>query len=186
MNVNRKSKKKKIISQTLAFSNKKISGGFTLFEFVIYLALMGSVLIALVSFALSVISVRSKVYVAQESQANGRMALDFIAQKIRSADKIFLPAPGETSSELSLDMPDSESNLIFNVNDGTLEVIRIGSDPLPLNSGEVMVDSLSFTNLARGNQRDNIKVEMIISYRRNTSREYDYSQRLQTTVSRRH
>lgn len=157
--------------------------GFTLIEVLIYIAIIGIVVSGFIAFALSINSSRAKTYVAQEVQANTRTALDLISQKIRLADNVVSPIEGDSASSLELDMSDPDPNLIFGVTDGVLGIAEGVGDPIPITSDEVNVSNLTFTNLAVSGERDNIRVEITIEYLGDGSKEYEYSQSLQTAIS---
>jgi len=148
--------------------------GFTLIEVLIYIAIIGIVITSFVTFALSIGNSRSQTYVVQEVHANARTALDLISQKIRSADDVVSPTEGNSESSLELSNP----NLTFSVSNG---VLNIGSTAIT--SDEVNVSSVSFTNLAPLGERDNIRVQMTVECRGDGSKEYEYSQSLQTAIS---
>jgi len=157
--------------------------GFTLVEVLIYIAVIGLVVTSFITFAISISSSRSKTYVVQEVQANTRTALDLISQKVRAAEDVVTPSEGNSTSTLELDMPDTADNLVFSVIGNILNITEGVADPVPITSDEVSVSNLSFTNLAVTGERDNIRVEMTIEYSGEGSKEYEYSQSLQTAVS---
>ena len=98
--------------------------GLTLIETLLYVAIMGMMIQGFVIFTLSISGTNSKAYVVQEVQANTRMALDVISQKIRAADDIITPSDGNATSTLVLDMPGLEPDLTFNVI-GCLGLVRL-------------------------------------------------------------
>lgn len=157
--------------------------GFTLIEVLIYIAIIGVVVASFVTFAMSIGGSRSKTYAVQEVHANARTALDLISQKIRLADDVVSPSESNWSEGLELDMPSPDANLTFDVAGGVLNIAEGVGGPVPITSDEVNVSSLSFTNLAPIGERDNIRVKIIIEYRGDNSKEYEYSQSLQTAVS---
>ena len=67
---------------------KMKQNGFTLVETLIYLGIIGAVMTSFLYFSVSIFDYRNKSYAVQEVQANGRMALNLISQKIRSAKDI--------------------------------------------------------------------------------------------------
>lgn len=160
--------------------NKK---GFTLIEILIYIAIIGVVISGFIAFALSITGSRDKNYVVQEVQANGRMALDLISQKIKAANDVVSPGEGNSGSSLELDMPSPDANLTFSLSNGILNATETGSDPVLVTSDEVNVTNLTFTNLAPATEKDNIRIEMNIEYRNPGSQEFKYSQDYQTSIS---
>jgi len=173
----------KLKNQRYIGSEDKKGAGFTLIEVLIYVAIIGIVVSSFITFALSINSSRAKTYVAQEVQANTRTTLDLISQKIRLADDVVNPGEGNSASSLELDMPNPDPNLTFIITEGVLGIAEGVSDPLPITSDEVYVSNLTFTNLTAVGEKDNIRVEITIEYRGDGSKEYEYSQSLQTAVS---
>ncbi len=157
--------------------------GFTLIEVLIYITIIGVVVSGFIAFTLSISNSRSKNYVMQEVQANSRVALGLISQKIRLAEDVITPSEGNSTSTLILDMPAPDPNLTFSITNGILGITEGVGNPTPITSGEVNVSNLSFTNWAIAGERDNIRVEMTVEYKNPSSKEYEYSQNLQTSVS---
>ncbi|MFH1451450.1 MAG: prepilin-type N-terminal cleavage/methylation domain-containing protein [bacterium] len=155
--------------------------GFTLIETLIYIAIIGMIVSSFVIFVLSISASRTKTYAVQEVQANSRFALDLLSQRIKSAQGIISPTPGNSASILILDMADAD--LTFNVTAGVLSATEGLADSIPITSSEVDVSSLIFTNLTAAEERENIRIEMTVNYQENNSKEYDYSQSFQTAVS---
>lgn len=163
--------------------NKKISG-FTLIETLIYIAIIGGVIASFIAFSFSITGSRNKVHVIEEVQANARVALDVIAQKIRAADDILSPTEGNNASALILDMPSPDPDLTISVNGGVLGIAEGAGAATPITSTEVNISSISFTNLAPTGERENIRLEMTIDYNYSGgSVEYSYAKSYQTSVS---
>lgn len=163
-----------------------MSKAFTLIEVLIYIAIIGLMASSFIFFSLAVSNSRFKNYAVQEVQANSRVALDLIAQKIRLAEDVIVPVEGDSSGVLILDMPDPEANLTFSINDGVLVLAKGTADPVSITSDEVNVSSLIFTNVTESGKRENIKVEIMIEYRQGENKEYQFSQSSETAVSLRH
>lgn len=163
----------------------KSKKGFTLIEILIYLAIVGVLVSGFVFFALFINAARSKVYVMQEVQANARLALGLLAQKIRAAENVVAPLPGQIEEYLVLDMPLSLPNLSFNVVAGVLGITEQGGDFTPLINSKVRVKDLSFFNTGQSGEKDNIKIQLSLEYNGPASKEFEYSQSLQTSVTRR-
>ena len=155
--------------------------GLTLIETLLYVAIMGMMIQGFIIFTLSISGTNSKAYVIQEVQANTRMALDVISQKIRAADDIITPSDGNATSTLVLDMPGLEPDLTFNVVDGVLGIIEGTASSTPITSNKVNVSNLIYTNLATG-EKDNVKIEITTIYKIGESKEFGHSQTLQTSV----
>jgi len=160
--------------------NKK---GFTFIEILIYLGITSLLTLSLVVFAGSAISSGSKVYVAQEVQANARAAFSLVSGKIRSASAVSSPTKGNSTGTLILNMPDPSPDIIFSVTDGVLIIKDGAADPVAITSRVVSVSNLSFSNIALLEEKDNIRIEMTVEYKEAGSREYQYSFALQGAVN---
>jgi Tfp pilus assembly protein PilW len=161
----------------------KNNKGFTLFETIIYIAIAGVILVSFVQYSLSVSGSRNKNYAVQEVQANTRMALDIITQKIRMADDVNAvagPTEGNSDTALTLDMPGG-GTAVFSIQGSALS-INEGSGEVSLTSNKVNITSLNFTNLAISGERDNIKVEFTIEYANPGDIRFISTQTIQTTV----
>ncbi len=138
--------KKFLIPKLLTLNVNPGSRGFTLIETIIYIAILGMIASAFIFFSVSVSNSRDKTYVVQEVQANARMALELISQKIRSANgvnlesSIFESNPGR----LSLSMASSSLNptiIDLSRDNGNLRIIQgTSSVPLQFEAGSLSTD----------------------------------------------
>ena len=143
--------------------------GFTLVETLIYIAIISGVLAAFVSFALNISEARTKTYVAEEVQANARVALETIVQKIRSAaglnigTSVFNTDPGV----LSLMMNNSSLNpTVINLSstDGSLQIKEGSDSPVAVTSNRVKITNLVFRNFTSVGARANVGIELTVAY----------------------
>lgn len=164
------------------------NNGFTLIELLIYVVVIGGVATAFISYILSVSQARNKTYVVEEVQANGRLAMEIISQRIRAASgvnlggSVFDTHPGR----LSLVMSDAQKNpTVIDVDaNGALQVMEGLQPAIPITGTKVRVTNLVFTNLSGSSSRENIRVELTIAYGVSAGgAAYSYSQSLRTTVS---
>lgn len=154
-----------ILESKLKCSNQ----GFTLIETLIYIAIIGGVMAAFISFGLNVSLLRDKTYAAQETQANARMALDLITRKIQSANGVNLDDSilGSDFGVLSLSMVDSALNptiISLSQTDGVLRISQGTGEPLPITSSQVKATKLRFTDLTGGAGRENIMINLTIVF----------------------
>ena len=157
--------------------------GFTLIETIIYIAIVGILATALVSFGLAVTQVRNKNYVIEEVQANARVVMDFLADKIRESQTIVVPVDGMEGNVLELAMQDSSDNFVFSLTDGVLYVTKGTQTAQAITGQEVLISQFQFLNLGGTGERDSVKINMTFQFRKDDSRDFIYSQELQTTVS---
>mgnify|MGYP001609809147 CR=1 FL=1 len=163
----------------------KRAHGFTLVEFIIYIAILGLMVVGLVLFALSMISVRTKVYTSQNVQANARIALDIISQKIHSAQSINIGAStfGVDPGTLSLQIAGVPTVINLDANDGRLQIKEGAAAPVYLTDREVQITNLVFTNLTQANEREHIRIDLTVRYANPTSVDYSYSWSGRTAAS---
>ncbi|MDP2684256.1 MAG: prepilin-type N-terminal cleavage/methylation domain-containing protein [bacterium] len=159
------------------------NAGFTLIETLIYIAIISIIMTAFVSFAISISNTRNKTYVVQEVQANARFALDTMSRKIREAEAVTSPTTGASANSLLLDMQGVSPDITFDVNNGILRMTEGINLPISLTANEVDIDSISFTNFGGSGKRENIKIEMNVSFRDNGSKAFTYADTYQTSVS---
>jgi prepilin-type N-terminal cleavage/methylation domain-containing protein len=159
--------------------------GFTLIEFLIYVAIVGSILVLMTNLFWNVILGGTKENSYQEVQQNGRFALLKMEQEIKKAIGINNPSPGTSASSLSLLMANSSLNpTVFNLNGGKLIITQGSSSPIEITTDQVSVSSLRFTNLSYFGTPGTIGIEMTIENLNPANRnEYQASVDLKTTVS---
>lgn len=161
--------------------------GFTLVETIIYLAIMAIVMTSFLYFGSAIFDYRHKVYAVQEVQANERMAINFLSQKIREAkdvnigQSIFNTDPGV----LSLTMDDSNRNptiISLNQDDGVLQITEGIFAPVAITSENVKIKNLVFTNLSSQSIK-NIKFNLTVEYSHGQNSKDSYSNDLEIAVS---
>ncbi len=161
--------------------------GFTLIELIIYVALIGGVVVALTSIALTIMQARSKAAVNQELNASARSGLEYITNAIRESDGVTLGGSvfGSDPGTLELSMPEASLDpTIFSLtaDDGQLQVSENGVTTI-LMPTTVNVTNLEFTNLTGTGRTENIRIEITVEYNGAASQEFVASQSYQTTIS---
>ena len=142
--------------------------GFTLVELIIYIAIVGLTVSALLTFVTAVSQSRSKTYVAQEVNANLRHALERIEREVRRANGIYVASStwDTDPGELWLSMQDSAENpTVFSLDadDGSLQITQGNGSPLLLTQPDVGIVSLQFTALATSS-RESVRVMIDAAY----------------------
>jgi type II secretory pathway pseudopilin PulG len=163
--------------------------GFTMIETLIYIAIIGAVVSAMVSFSLNVSEGRNKTYVVQEVHGNTRTALDLISQRIRAATGVntgnstFGSDPGVL--ELSMAAAGQNPTIIdLTADNGQLRIKEGSSSAVTITSTEVDITNLVFTDLTPSGERENIQIAITAEYDSSAvDVEYTYSQSLTTSVS---
>jgi type II secretory pathway pseudopilin PulG len=162
--------------------------GFTLFETLIYIAIIGMVMVSFVSFSMSISDSRNETYTVSEVQANARLSISIINQKIRgaagvvTARSIFDTDPGY----LYLTVASSTLNptiIGLNQDDGILGIKEGSNATSSITSDEVKVTNLVFTNLTNLATVENIRTQITIGYISTSSPQFNHSQSVQSATS---
>jgi len=167
----------------------KVQNGFTLIETLIYLAIIGTVMTSFLYFNMSIFDYRNKSYAAGEVQANERMAISLISQKIRSAKDVNIASSTFNTDPgvLSLVMDDANKNpTIFSLDQDNrvLQITEGAGATTTITSKNVKITNLIFTNLTLASSTKNIKINMTIDYNNvNQDVKFNYSDDLETAIS---
>jgi len=156
--------------------------GVSLVETLIYVAILSLIISGLFSFSLTISANRNKAYAVQEVQSNIRSMVTAVKADMRAATAVTSPTAGNTGPTLILDMgtnPDITYSVVDNVFYRTAGV----GDPVAISTSRSAISGLIFKNLATTNDRDNIELIAVITYADGSSRDFSYSQNLQTTFS---
>ncbi len=140
--------------------------GFTLIEFLIYIAVLAVVLIFTTGFLWDIVLGNVKEASWQEVQQNFRFALTKISQEIKKATGVNSPSsPGDSANSLYLIMADPNlSPTVFDISDGKLIITKGTSGPYELTSDQVTVTNLNFTNISYPGTPGIIQIEMTIEH----------------------
>ncbi len=169
----------------MRFKKPKVCQGFTLIEFIVYIAIVVVILVVSLQFGWEIIFGNIKAQAQREVQQNLRVAMEKMARIIEEASSINSPAPGNSAGSLSLEIADLNRNpTVFEVVNGKLYLRTGVEEPYELTNNRVKVSNLQFTNLSYpdnpGVIQVKLKIEHINSEQRN---EYAVSLNSQSTVS---
>ncbi|MDP3971228.1 MAG: prepilin-type N-terminal cleavage/methylation domain-containing protein [bacterium] len=162
--------------------------GFTLIELLIYVALTSAVVVAFISFSLTMFQARSKAAVHQEINANARFAMEYITDAIRGSSGVNLGGSTFSSDPgvLELSMADVAKNptvIELTADNGQIQITEGATGPIIVMPTLVSVTNLQFTNLTGNGRVENVRVQMTLQYSGTDSAEYATSQTYQTAVS---
>jgi len=168
---------------------KNSNDGFTLSEILIYVAIFMLMAGALISFVLTIVDIHTKSYVIQEVDANARMVMEVLSDRIRSSSgvtedsSVFDSDPGVLV--LTMDDPAKDPTVFeLNADDGTLQITEGTGSAVNLTGSKVRVANLVFKNLSLPDLRNNIGIEITLEYNDTAgNRDYIYSNTLQTSVT---
>lgn len=171
----------------MKFFSPKNKNGFTLIETVIYVAITAGLLVALTSFILAISGSRTKSFSQQEVNANARLALNIISQKIKSANGVNFATStfGVHPGVLSLSMASSTLNPTVFALDGSgrLMLAEGVSAAKFITSPQIKITNLIFTNLTADGSHTNIGINLDFSYVSSSNVGFNFSSNLQTAVS---
>lgn len=159
--------------------------GFTLIEFLIYIAIVGTVLLATGAIGFNVLFGKAKLMAIEEVSQNARFTMERIAMSVRNAETIQSPVPGASDSVLALKMADKTKNpTSFVLSNGSLQIKEGPGAFVSLTSSETMVTALQFSNISYPNTPGTIRIQMTLQYTNPSNRpEYRFSKTFYTTAT---
>lgn len=162
--------------------------GFSLLELLIYIAILSVLVMVVAGIFISISQGRGATEARNDVSDNLRFAIDKIAQDLRAASAVAVPATaGATSTVLTATA--SSSNVSYCVSGGRLRREISGSCGVssdPITSDTVTVNSLVFTRLENTNPIlsktiVNIRIQLNISYN-SSSPDWQHSESKETTI----
>ncbi|MGD8373440.1 MAG: type II secretion system protein [Candidatus Woesebacteria bacterium] len=155
--------------------------GFTLIELLLYVAIVGSLLLAVVAFVILSLDLRVKSQAISEVDQQGVAIIQQIQYAIKNANYVVSPSPGVSAESLSLA---GANSVTFSFYSDAIVVSEDGGSDIALSNSKVKISDLQFTNLSRPGTKGIVKVSLTIS-RVNTSggQEYNYQKTFTTSVT---
>lgn len=165
---------------------KKIQkrGGFSLFELLIYIAVLSAIVVVISNILISLSRSNGQSQARSEVNSSIRFANELLRQDIKNASIITTPASGTSSSSLNL----TRNGVVisYDVLNGVLRRTKDGVLSSVTNSN-ISVDNLNFTRIENTNtefSKTNISIKVNMTFRYNsTSPDWVYSTSLENTVS---
>ena len=142
------------------------SGGYSLIELVIYLAIFIGISVVIIHSLVSIMRTYATAESYRRLQNNGELAMERIVREVRQANSItagastFDTSPG-TLSIASTDEDSVNHIIVFDVADGALRMTD-NADSGNLTSSEVVVSSLLFRNISTAGG-GGVKIELVLS-----------------------
>jgi prepilin-type N-terminal cleavage/methylation domain-containing protein len=145
--------------------------GFTLIEFLVYIAIASIVLGALSDLYFTIYNLRAKNQAVSEGEQQGVQIIQLITQTIRNSASITSPVTAASSTTLTLQTySSSTSPTVLSIRGGIVSIQEGTSTAVVLNSPRTSVGNLTFQNLTRSGTHGIIRVSFTISYVNPTSR----------------
>lgn len=149
--------------------------GYTLPEFLIYIAIVGVLIVAVSGVIFAILDGKAKLMALGETSQNSRAAMDRMTLAVRNADAITIPAAGATGTSLVLQTAVTSTNPTrFSLVNGSIQMKEGSSATSTLTADEVTVRSLVFRNLTATGTPGTIRIEMAVSST-NASGDNDYA-----------
>lgn len=127
-----------------------MKSGFTLIELILYVAIVGIVLMALIPMAWNVVEGGAKSGVQQEVYSTARYITERINYEIRNSTNITVTPPNSISLTKTL-VADNPTIITFTSPDITIK--RGAGATTIINSGKTIVSSLVFTDYSGANTK---------------------------------
>lgn len=138
--------------------------GYTLIELLLYVAMIGILLSALVAFFGVTTDARVKNQSISEVNEQGTYAMDYIMQTVRNGTSIATPTVGTNSAQLTVVVPTASlSPTVFSVVSGVLQVKEGSGAAVNLTSGKVQVTAFTVTNVSRAGTSGIVKVDLTLN-----------------------
>ncbi len=159
--------------------------GYTLIDLLMYIAIVGSLLIAVTMFAALSTESRVKNQSVSEVNSQGSAAMDYMTQAVRNADTISAPVAGATASSLTVTVPTSSlSPTIFDLSGGALRVKEGTAAAIALTNSKVQISALNFKNLTRPSTPGIVQISFVVSRTNpNGKNEYDYQKTFTSSIA---
>lgn len=123
----------------------KTAPGFTLIEYLIYVAILAVFLISSTAIMLVLQSGKGKTEAMQEVEQNGRIAVQTLERRIRNATSVALPATGASSTFIVLA---GSTTATIGLRNQALEIKEGAAASSSLTSADVKLTDLVFENRA--------------------------------------
>ena len=153
--------------------------GFTLIEFIIYMAIVSAILVLTSIYILDIIESDSFSNAHRNVQQNGRTALRIINQSIKNSTAFLIAHQG-----IILTMEDSAENpTTIQLRNGAIEMQKGSDTNVALTDSDVIVSSLYFTDLSYADTPGTVKINFTIEYNNRSGRAiYDVLQNFQSCM----
>lgn len=135
--------------------------GFTLIEFMLYLAITVTMIGLIGDMGIIVFESRTKAYVLEETNYSVAYSFTELRRAVERAQSINVPGVSSTSTTLSLEMSDANKNpTIFDIVNGRIRMKEGDDAVVYLSTPGAFVESITFSNSSYPNTPESIQVFM--------------------------
>lgn len=140
------------------------TSGYTLLEFLIYIAIVSAILLAATNVISTVLEGKQKLQAVENVNQNSRFAMEKITQTIRNAQSVTIPSTGNTSTILTLQTSSTTTTpTSFFLLNGVLQIKAGASPTTTLMANEVAVTNLLFQNTGGTSTPASIRITLSVS-----------------------
>lgn len=148
--------------------------GFTHIEFLLYVSISATVLLAASAMLAILLESRIKHQTIVEVEQQGLHAMQQITQTVRNATSVISPATSTQATSLQLGV--SSTTVLFTVDSNVLRMTEGAGSPIALTNTMVEVESFTITNVSRPTTPGAVRVQFTVTAVNTTGRnEYTYS-----------
>ncbi len=152
----------------------KNCNGFTLIEFIVYIALLVIMLATMGGVAINIMSASARTEVIEEVTHNARFAMQKMGYEIREAEGVI--RPGREGDILHLRGDQEKGHILFYLEDGAVVINEEGYAPEKITTNDVVVKNLRFTNTTLPGDVGSVQIEMDVEfYNPQNVPEYNFS-----------
>lgn len=163
----------------------KNNQGFTLIELLLYITISTILFLSLSSFVVSLIQMKDRFKLTTEIDRQGLQIMELITRKVRQAESINYPLPGNFSNSLSISTDELDKNpTIFSLVEQNLQLTEGASSLVILNNDLLILSDLNFINLSRPSTEGIIQIQFTLKNNNLSSRSfYNFEKKFQSSAS---
>ena len=142
----------------------KKTKGFTLVETILYISIASILLLTISFFLTNMLQTRSKGVAISEVEGQGMQAMQLMTQTVRNAALLNTPAPGVSSSTLSVNTTSATTSpTVFTLSGGVLQIKEDGVTSIPLTNSKVVASGLSFANFGTASTSGSVRIQFTLT-----------------------
>lgn len=142
-------------------SQQHTIAGFTLIEFLLYMALSVTMIVLIGSIGITVIQGNIKARAQEEVRYNAEFIIETILATAREAESADGPLVGASSTVLTLTREDPAKNpTMFGVQSGRVYIREGAEEPVLVSGEDTVVTALTFTNVSFPQGGSTLRIEL--------------------------
>lgn len=140
------------------------ANGYTLIEVLLYVAITGTLLSALVAFFAMSTTSRLVDQAVVTVDYQGTFVGDTILRHIRNADTIVSPTPGQTTSQLTVSKDGGASEVTVSMSNAKIYLAETGVPVAALTNDDVEITGFSVKNLSHPNTAGSVQISLTVKH----------------------